>query len=200
MGLSPDSSFDPVEQALANMKTVLVIRHAEKATPDDMVWAVDEFGRRNPHELSVLGWQRAGALASLLGNEKRLAGSGLRQPRHLFAARPTSEAPSARCVRTLQPLADVLRLPVSLEFQTGAEDELVRRLKSLDGCTLVAWEHKGISAIATLMLGTNKALPTCWPDDRFDLVWAFTHRGDAWRLTQVPQLLLAGDRTEPIQS
>lgn len=181
------------------MRTIFVIRHAEKSTPDDIVRAVDEFGRPDPHELSVLGWQRAGALAALLGNANRLNGSGLQQPRHLFAARPTSEAPSVRAVRTLQPLADVLGLPISLEFPVGEEAGLVQRLKTLDECVLVAWEHKAIVAIATLLLGTNSTLPVCWPEDRFDVVWAFSPAGGGWRLTQLPQLLLAGDRPDPIE-
>ena len=39
-----------------------------------------------------------------------------------------------------------------------------------------------------------------WPDDRFVIVWVFEpgSSGDSWRLRQVPQLLLAGDRAEPI--
>ncbi|MBO9512622.1 MAG: histidine phosphatase family protein [Variovorax sp.] len=179
-------------------RTLLVIRHAEKSTPDHVVRAVDEFGRPNEHELSVLGWQRAGALAALLGNANRLHESGLRQPTHLFAARPTPQTPSVRAVRTLQPLADVLGLPISLEFCVGAEGELVDRLRTLDGCALVAWEHTAIIGIATLLLGTNAEVPVCWPEDRFDLVWAFTGKGANWRLTQIPQLLLAGDRSEVI--
>jgi len=178
---------------------ILVIRHAEKSTPDDVVRAVDEFGRANEHELSVLGWQRAGALAALLGSANRLQQSGLQQPHQMFAARPTSEAPSARAVRTLQPLADVLGKPISLEFSVGTEADLVRRLRSLEGCSLVAWEHTAIIAIATLLLGSNKDLPICWPEDRFDLVWAFTRSADEWRLTQIPQLLLAGDRSDAIE-
>lgn len=95
------------------MKSILVIRHAEKATPDDVVRAVDEFGHPNPHELSVLGWRRAGAIAALLGNPSRMEGSGLQQPRHLFAPMPTTEAPNIRAIRTLQPLADDLQPPLS---------------------------------------------------------------------------------------
>jgi hypothetical protein len=43
-------------------------------------------------------------------------------------------------------------------------------------------------------------VPQIWPDDRFDLVWVFEpgSTGGSWRLRQVPQLLLAGDRAEPI--
>lgn len=190
----------PANQTERARHAILVIRHAEKSTPDDVVLAVDEFGRPNEHELSVLGWQRAGALAALLGNAKRLQGSGLQQPRYLFGARPTKETPSIRCVRTLQPLADVLGIPVSLEFEVGAEAALVRRLESLDGCALVAWEHTAIIAIATLLLGTNAHIPTGWPEDRFDVVWVFTRSTDGkWALAQVPEMLLAGDRPEPIE-
>lgn len=184
-----------------SMTSILVIRHAEKPTPDNVVRAVDDFGRPNPHELSVLGWQRAGALAALLGNANRRTQSGLKQPRHLFTARPTAEKPSARSLRTLQPLADVLGLAVSLEFAVGEEVALTRRLRALalDGCVLVAWEHETIMTIATLLLGSNESLPECWPDDRNDLVWAFHPEGEGWRMTQVPQLLLAGDRADPIE-
>lgn len=38
------------------MPSIFVLRHAEKPTPDDVVRGVDDFGRPNPQELSVLGW------------------------------------------------------------------------------------------------------------------------------------------------
>jgi hypothetical protein len=37
-----------------------------------------------------------------------------------------------------------------------------------------------------------------WPLDRFDLVWVFDRRDSTWTFTQVPQLLLAGDRPDVI--
>ena len=61
---------------------------------------VDDFGRPSPHELSVLGWQRTGALAVLFnGADGRRP--GIFEPRHLYAVRPTEEAPSVRAMRTL---------------------------------------------------------------------------------------------------
>lgn len=101
------------------MQRILIIRHGEKGTPDGVVRCVDEFGRESEQELSVLGWQRAGALAVLFAGADG-SRPGLYEPRHLYAVRPTAEAPSVRTSRTLQPLADVLGLPVSLEFAMRA--------------------------------------------------------------------------------
>ena len=54
--------------------------------------------------------------------------------------------------------------------------------------------------IANQLVGSRAVVPQVWPDDRFDLVWVFEPNPDAptFRLRQVPQLLLAGDRAEPI--
>ena len=44
------------------------------------------------------------------------------------------------------------------------------------------------------------APPTKWPHDRFDIVWVFTRQHDGtWKFTQVPQLLLAGDKRSVIK-
>jgi hypothetical protein len=37
------------------------------------------------------------------------------------------------------------------------------------------------------------------PDDRFDIVWTLTRVGSARQFAQVAQLLLAGDRPDPIE-
>jgi hypothetical protein len=37
-------------------------------------------------------------------------------------------------------------------------------------------------------------IPKSWPDDRYDVIWAFTLTADAaYAFGQVPQLLLSGD-------
>jgi hypothetical protein len=65
---------------------------------------------------------------------------------------------------------------------------------------LVAWDHTRLPLIATRLVGDGSSVPQIWPADRFDLVWVFEpgSTGGSRRLRQVPQLLLAGDRAEPI--
>lgn len=181
------------------MPQVLLIRHAEKPTPDDAVQGVDEAGRPDANELSVLGWQRAGALAALLSSQQQLQELGLERPRHLFAPCPTSDAPSARSVRTLQPVADVLQLPISLDFTLDDEPALARAAAALDGCVLIAWQHERLPRLAAALAGAADGLPAEWPTDRYDLIWAFDRTGGGWRFWQVPQMLLAGDKASLIE-
>jgi len=180
------------------MQRILIIRHGEKATPDGMVGGVDDFGRASEHELSVLGWQRAGALAVLFAGADGSC-PGLFEPRYLYAARPTADAPSVRAVRTLQPLADVLGLQISLEFAKGEEGQLVASILTLRECVLICWEHKAILDIARLLMGSSAKVPREWPEDRYDIVWAFERDQGSWQFMQVPELLLAGDRSALIE-
>ena len=182
----------------AAVAQIFLIRHAEKPTPDQVVAGVDEFGQVNWNDLSVLGWQRAGALAALLGDERTSKVLGFVRPIHLFAAAPTRDAPSARSVSTLKPLADVLRVPIRLDFAVGRERQLAELAASLRGSVLIAWQHEGIVKIAAELAASNQALPTQWPADRYDLIWALTGSLGRCRFRQIPQELLAGDRSSPI--
>jgi hypothetical protein len=51
-----------------------------------------------------------------------------------------------------------------------------------------------------MLLGDTSTAPQVWPDDRFDIIWAIEPgvgaRAGSFR--QVPELLLAGDRSELI--
>jgi len=177
------------------MARILLIRHAEKPTPDRVVRGVDEFGQLDPNDLSVLGWQRAGALAVLLGDERSSRLLGFARPMHLFAAAPTDAAPSARSVSTLKPLADVLNVPIRLDFSVGEERQLAEHAAALNGSILIAWQHEGIVKIAAELAASNQALPAQWPADRYDLIWALTGSLGRCRFEQIPQELLAGDRS-----
>src|SRR5579871_170729 len=61
------------------MKTIYVIRHAEK--PDDADAGIDVDGTEDKESLIVQGWQRAGALAVFFGSKE-----GLPAPNQIYAS------------------------------------------------------------------------------------------------------------------
>jgi hypothetical protein len=66
---------------------------------------------------------------------------------------------------------------------------------------LIAWEHDRIPDIAAAITGTSQTCPEHWPDDRFDMVWVLGRDTKSeWILTQVPQLVLAGDSSEVMRT
>jgi hypothetical protein len=73
-------------------------------------------------------------------------------------------------------------------------------LAARPGITLVSWHHHSIHKIVQHLGDITPTPPRHWPDDRFDMVWIFTRSGIGWRFEQIPQLLLPGDRAEPIAS
>jgi hypothetical protein len=180
-----------------NHPTLMLIRHAEKPAADER--AVNRQGAEDGQSLSVTGWMRAGALVSLFapadGRDHRPL---LPQPRHLVAARPTTQRPSTRPRDTLLPLAEALGL--SIDEQWSAEDPhpaVAAALRRLEGPVLVCWRHEDLPALAVeLLLG--RSAPSRWPPSRYDLVWVIQQIGPSWRLTQVAQFLLPGDSARPV--
>jgi hypothetical protein len=168
---------------------IILLRHAEKARPDEHIQGVDARGQPDANELSVRGWQRAGALAHFFAP----GGGDLGVPDALFAGPPTAAHPSRRSVSTLQPLAQRLGRPLELGFQRGQEPELAEALTGRDGLVLVAWDHRGLNRIAQALMGDSPATPQPWPQDCFDRFWIFTRDGPRWQFVQRPQRLLAGD-------
>jgi hypothetical protein len=57
-----------------------------------------------------------------------------------------------------------------------------------------------MSAVANAILGDNTTAPQEWPQHRFDVTWVFELDGStgAYRFSQQPQSLLAGDLSEII--
>ena len=172
-------------------KTILVIRHAEKPDDDGNVQGVQEDGDRSPHDLTVRGWQRAGALVRFFAPHE----GGLKRPDAIFAAASTDASPSKRARHTVRPLAHELGLKIHDEFAEGQEAAMIKAALNAGEVVLIAWHHGDIPAIAACL---GAAVPASWNDDRFDLIWAFERRGDVWAFRQVPLLLLPGDRAEPI--
>ena len=170
---------------------IMAIRHGEKPSDDGRIAGVDPHGRESKDELSVRGWQRAGALAMLFSNP--VLRPGLQKPQKLFAPGTTPHVTSMRAYRTLEPLSQVLPLNISTKFLKGQEAALANALEQLQGVVLVAWEHHALIDFANALLGRNDASPQSWPDDRFDLVWVFEKNGASWKFQQVPQMLLEGD-------
>lgn len=182
--------------AMSRLPRVMLIRHAEKPAGDG--GGVSSDGRADPDELSVTGWQRAGALARLFAVRPRgMPVSGIVRPTALYAVRPTAERPSRRTASTLEPLARLLGVPVRADFGLGDELALVRHLRGVDDDVLIAWEHNLLPMIA-VALAPVAPVPGVWPDDRYDVVWTVTWSDQHPVFRQVPQLLLPGDRDEPI--
>ena len=170
---------------------IMVIRHAEKPATDGSVLGVDPSGRPDNDQLSVAGWQRAGALVQLFTGA--LSRGRLQRPAHLFAPGPTPDSPSVRALSTLVPLGACLGLAVNTGFVKGEEEELVDSIVNLRGPVLVAWEHRAIVRIANLLMRSDAMTPQVWPDDCFDRIWVFLRTGSEWLFSEAPQLLLAGD-------
>jgi hypothetical protein len=180
--------------------SISLIRHAEKQLGDGPPHGVLVDGSHDPESLTPRGWQRAGALVGLFLPRADQLGAAIRPtPTRLFASEVGRRSHSRRPLETLLPLSERLGKPLEEPFLQDELDQLVEALRGCDGDVLVAWEHKRIPLIANRLVGDRSSVPQVWPDDRFDLVWVFEPNPiGGFQLRQVPQLLLAGDRAEPI--
>lgn len=181
-----------------SLKRIMVIRHGEKPSVDGTVLGVTLEGISNSDELSVRGWQRAGAFVRFFAPADGQERAGIGRPESLFAQRQTEHVTSVRAPHTLGPLADFIGKPISTQFAKGEEELLAAALSAEAATVLVAWEHKAICLLANFIMGDNQHTPQFWADDRFDIVWVFESNGARWSFNQVPQLLLPGDRSDPV--
>jgi hypothetical protein len=65
------------------------------------------------------------------------------------------------------------------------------------GVALVSWEHKRIPDLVAA-LPNPPPTPQRWPGHRFDVVWILRPKSGGWSFSQTPQMLLPGDKAEPI--
>jgi hypothetical protein len=179
--------------------SICIIRHAEKQLGEGPPYGIALDGSTDPESLIVMGWQRAGALISLFVPRPG-ASAPLPTPSRLFASELGPHSHSRRPIETLVPLSERLGATLDEPFLQDELDQLVAAIRACAGHVLVAWEHKRIPLIANQLVGGPAGVPQVWPDERFDLVWVFepTTGAATYRLRQVPQLLLAGDRAEPL--
>jgi len=178
----------------------MVICHAEKPDEAGTLFGVTIEGHQDPEELTVRGWQRAGALATFFAPpDAHFRDQRIETPGAIFAGRVAPRSKSLRAQHTVEPLAELIgREKLRLDFSKGEEQQLVAAAVAVDGVVLISWHHQAIPAIKDLLLGDHSP-PLKWDKERFDLVWVFTRTAASWRFEQVPQLLLAGDKPNPIE-
>ncbi len=179
----------------------MLIRHAEKPLGNPPPHGVTIDGVTDSESLTPLGWQRAGALVGLFaGSASAAHREQLATPSHLFASQVGTHSSSRRPLETIQPLASRLGLTVDTSFLKEGIGELVAGIRGTPGVVLVSWEHHLIPSISNMIVGDTSTVPQLWPDDRFDIVWAFDRdrATGRYRFRQIPQLLLAGDVSSPI--
>ena len=197
-GAAPATSAPGLAPAgVAPQDVVMLIRHAEK--PDGELPGVDADGNEDDSSLTEVGWQRARLLVDLFDPAQGAPRAGLARPAAIYAAGVTDDGEGQRTRETVAPLADRLGIPVDTEYGRGQEKKLVDRVVDEQGPILISWQHGGITEIADAFPSVKPKPPSEWPDDRFDVIWTFTRTEDGWRFAQIPEDLLPGDSTEPIE-
>jgi hypothetical protein len=185
-------------------RSIYIIRHGEKPSKDPPRHGVDINGAGDKHSLTPKGWQRAGALNSLFAPHDAQPRDGLARPTQLFSPDYGNDKNSAghRPYETILPLSKLLDIDIDTTYDEGQEAELADSLAAqTTGVALVCWEHKLILDIAgNIPLLPGPKIPEKWPGDRFDVVWCFQldRKSGKYSFTQVPQMLLAGDRCSTI--
>lgn len=164
---------------------VLIIRHAEK----DFEGNLDQIGQ-----------ERAEALSIYFTSQPDLQKYG--SPVSIFAARPTvntfpfgTDENTGRCLQTISPTAQQLRLPIHAGYAKFQEEELARfildyapyRGKNI----LICWHADTIADLAAAF--GIVPTPAPYPDDEFDETWVITFV-PAPSLHIFHQRLLFGDR------
>jgi hypothetical protein len=172
---------------------IIIIRHGEEPSDDGTIRGVAKDGSTNGHELSVRGWQRAGALVRYFNPRGGQAvTSPLGIPSAIFATAAGATSPSLRPQHTVLLLAKDLGLVVNTEFAEREETGLVAAVLAAGDCVLICWHHGGIPAIAVALGMVNPAPPTHWPN-RYDLIAVLDRQAAGWRFSMLAQQLLPGD-------
>lgn len=152
---------------------IMLIRHGEKPPETPPPHGVSAHGERDAESLTVRGWQRAGALASLFSPAvSKGRRHGLSVPSHLYASSSHKHA-SKRTRQTLTPLAKKLGIEINDDFSVGDERELARHARGRNGAVLICWRHHDLPVLAHHVIGDRTTVPQRWSEDRYDIVWVF---------------------------
>src|SRR5262245_33136926 len=107
-----------MSERLRRPARIMLIRHAEKPSNFSPHSGVTLEGKREKECLTIRGWQRAGALATLLAPPNNaFHDPALARPHHLFASKPTKRNGSRRPIDTITPLAEKLEVRINAKFQ-----------------------------------------------------------------------------------
>ena len=184
------------------MPRIMIIRHGEKHANGGVERGVNLYGVHTKHELTVRGWQRAGALVRFFAPLDGMPpGLPISTPRTIFASAATKQSPSLRSQHTVTPLAEALGVEIDRTHACDEEPAIAAAALTAASPVLISWHHSHIPILAKLIGGLDLDCPAIWPEDRFDVVWILDRDDDdagPWRFTQVPQRLFAGDRAEAI--
>jgi len=166
----------------------MFIRHAEK--PEKQQKGVTPDGEHDEHSLSVHGWTRAGALAALFGGGH----PGVTTPGRIIATAPNDSYKSKREHDTALPTAKRLGIAIEATPIPADYEHLAADIQRGDRPTLIVWHHGSIpDFVRAFPISNPSDVPSTWPEERFDVIWALEPEGDTFRWQTIPQQLLEGD-------
>ena len=169
---------------------IMFIRHAEK--PQKQQKGVTPDGEHDEHSLSVQGWTRAGALAVLFSHTTE--DSGITPPARIIATAPSHSYRSKREHDTALPTAKRLGITIEATPIPADYEHLAVDIQQGDRPTLIVWHHGSIpDFVRAFPISNPSDVPSTWPEERFDVIWALDPEGDTFRWRTIPQQLLEGD-------
>jgi hypothetical protein len=177
---------------------IMLIRHAEKPDETGTLLGVGYTGTPDPNQLSVRGWQRAGALVRFFAPAGQELPKDIATPSAIFACKPENGTYSVRPFSTVLPLATLLGIEVNHQIGKCDIAALLNAVGDASGAVLICWSHDTMPAIVRALTGEIPGLPAKWPGKRFDLIWGLDRVDAGWSFYQRGQWLLPGD-ADPVQ-
>ena len=172
---------------------IMVIRHGEKPASKSAA-GIDLNGMPDTHSLTEQGWLRAAYLPDLFVPSDDTGQSALPAPNVIYASgQGAGDGEGTRPRQTVGPLAAALGIAVNTSFSRGQEADLVAQAAAEPGPVLICWQHQSIPAIGAAFGNVSPAPPSAWPDEEYDMVWAFGSTGGDWQFAQVSEGLPPGD-------
>lgn len=163
------------------MKTIYLIRHAEKQEWVNREAPLNKQDFIDNHRLSLKGHERALLLASLFSNISEIVCQTADQTHK-----------SQRCLDTIKHLSLKFNISPTLFTKSDIKTMLTHIHDSTHENILVCWNHDQLTDIV------NSFIPSFdlhWKGKRFDVVWMLTINKEAV-FSQYPMKLLYGDRDD----